>query len=104
MDIFLNNYLEPILLFISGGGLATLFTIKYTRKTAQADAMRAMQDVYQETIQDLRADKEIIKRENQEMREHIEKLEKIVKQNCEDIRQLRGFKCINIDCKQRRKE
>ena len=61
---FLTVYLEPILLFISGGGLATVFSIKYTRKTAQANAMKAVQDVYQETIHDLRLDKEIMKREN----------------------------------------
>ena len=48
----LSSYLEPILLFISGGGFAAIFTIKYTRKSAQANAMKAVQEVYQETIQD----------------------------------------------------
>ncbi len=69
MDTFLMTYLESIILFISGGGLATIFTVKYTRKTAQADAMKAVQEVYQETIQDLRSDKEIMKKENMEMKE-----------------------------------
>jgi precorrin-3B methylase len=71
---FITTYLEPILLFVSGGGLAAVFTVKYTRKTAQADAMKAVQDVYQETIQDLRSDKEIMKKENKEMRDKISSL------------------------------
>lgn len=101
---FLTNYLEPILLFISGGGLATLFTIKYTRKTAQADAMKAVQDVYQETIQDLRSDKEIMKQENMEMKDHISNLEKTVKQNCIDIDELKNYQCVVKDCENRIKE
>lgn len=101
---FLTTYLEPILLFISGGGLATVFTIKYIRKTAQADAMKAVQDVYQETIQDLRLDKEIMKRENMEMREQISNLKRTVEQNCIDIDELKSYKCIVTDCDNRKKE
>lgn len=104
MTEFITTYLEPILLFISGGGLAAVFTVKYTRKTAQADAMKAVQDVYQETIQDLRSDKEIMKKENMEMRDQISILEKTVKQNCIDIRELKSYKCVVVDCKDRRKE
>ena len=101
---FITTYLEPILLFISGGGLAAVFTVKYTRKTAQADAMKAVQDVYQETIQDLRSDKEIMKTENKEMRDQISILEKTVKQNCKDIRELKSYKCVVLDCKNRKIE
>jgi ABC-type transporter MlaC component len=101
---FFTTYLEPILTFIFGGGLSMLLTVRYTRKTAQADAMKAVQDVYQETIKDLRSDKEIIKKENMEMRSQISNLEKTVKQNCSDIRELKSYKCIVMDCKNRKKE
>lgn len=104
MSEFLTTYIEPLILFISGGGLATLFTVKYTRKTAQADAMKAVQAVYQETIKDLRADKNIIKEENVEMRSQVGRLEKIVKQNCADIRELKSYKCIVTDCKNRKRD
>jgi hypothetical protein len=100
----LSSYLEPILLFISGGGFATVFTIKYTRKSAQANAMKAVQEVYQETIQDLRDDKEVIKRENNEMRSQILDLKQTVKQNCIDIDELKSYKCVVMDCRNRRKE
>lgn len=98
------NYLESILLFISGGGLAAVFTVKYTRKTAEANAMKAVQDVYQETIQDLRSDKEIMKQENMEMKDHISNLEKTVKQNCIDIDELKNYQCVVKDCENRIKE
>ena len=104
MDTFFITHLESIILFISGGGLATVFTVKYTRKTAQANAMKAVQEVYQETIQDLRSDKEIMKKENMEMKEQISILEKTVEQNCIDIRELKSYKCIVTNCKNRKKE
>ncbi|UVV61615.1 hypothetical protein NXY01_14320 [Bacteroides fragilis] len=46
----MNEILNYIMVFLFGGGLvgtATAFvTIKYTKKRAEADAMKAMQDVY----------------------------------------------------------
>lgn len=103
MQDFLTTYIEPILLFVSGGGLAAVCTVKYTRKTAQANAMKAVQDVYQETIKDLREDKELIKKENSEMRLLILELEKKVQQNSVDIKNLQDFKCIVSDCINRRR-
>ena len=54
----MNEILNYIMVFLFGGGLvgtATAFvTIKYTKKRAEADAMKAMQDVYQEMITDQR--------------------------------------------------
>ena len=93
-----------ILTFISGGGLASFFTVKYTRKTAEANAMKAVQDVYQETIKDLRSDKDIMKKENMEMRDKINNLQNTVKQNCIDIRELKSHKCVVVDCKNRKRE
>lgn len=104
MQEILTTYLEPVLLFVSGGGLATLCTVKYTKKQAQANAMKAVQDVYQETIKDLREDKELIKKENSDMRLHILELQKKVQQNSIDIKSLQAFKCVVVDCKERRQE
>ena len=95
---FFTTYLEPIILFISGGGLATLFTVKYTRKTAQADAMKAVQDVYQETITDLRKDKELMKEESTEFRKKIELMQKEIEQNTRDITRLSSLKCTVTTC------
>jgi len=84
-------------MFVTGGGLASLISIKYTRKTAQADAMKAVQDVYQETIRDLRADKE-------EMKLEIAELKKEVHKNSEDIKTLQLYKCVVMDCKLRKRD
>lgn len=53
MTEFLSTYLEPILAFVSGGGLFTLVSMKYSKKQAEANAMKAVQEVYQSTIKDL---------------------------------------------------
>lgn len=100
----ITNYIEPILAFITGGGLLSFLTMKFTRKQAEAEAMKAVQDVYQETIKDLREDKELIKKENTDMRLQITELEKKVKQNCIDIKELQSYKCIVENCKERRIE
>lgn len=97
MTDLITTYLEPFLLFVTGGGLASLVSIKYTRKTAQADAMKAVQDVYQETIRDLRSDKE-------EMRLEIAELKKEVYRNSEDIKTLKLYKCVVMDCKLRKRD
>lgn len=97
MSDLITTYLEPFVLFVTGGGLASLISIKYTRKTAQADAMKAVQDVYQETIRDLRSDKE-------EMKQEIAELKKEVHQNTEDIKILKSYKCVVMDCKLRKRD
>lgn len=104
MPELITNYIEPILAFITGGGLLSFLTMKFTRKQAEAEAMKAVQDVYQETIKDLREDKELIKKENTDMRLQITELEKKVKQNCIDIKELQSYKCIVENCKERRIE
>lgn len=96
--------METLLAFITGGGLLSFATLKFTRKQAEANAMKAVQDVYQETIKDLREDKELIKKENSDMRLHILELEKKVQQNSIDIKSLQAFKCVVTDCKERRQE
>lgn len=49
-------------LFVGGGGV-WIFIIKSTRTKARAEAMKEVQDVYQETIIDLREDKRLLKAE-----------------------------------------
>ena len=60
---------QNLLTFLLGGGLLSsitgVITLKYTKKQAEAKDLSSVQDVYQELIADLRADKEAMKkREN----------------------------------------
>ncbi len=104
MQEFFTTYLEPILTFILGGGIVSLVKWRSIKKQAEAEAMKAVQEVYQETIKDLRDDKEMMKKDNSELRATVSELQKTVQQNSIDIQELKGFKCIVMDCKLRKKE
>jgi ABC-type transporter MlaC component len=93
---FLQQNWEAMFTFIAGGGLLTLGTAKYAKKSAEASAMKEWQGVYQETIKDLREDKVILKSEMSE-------LKKIVDQNTHDIEELKSYECIVVDCALRKK-
>ena len=93
----ISNYTEPILAFLTGGGLLSFVTLKFTRKQAEADAMKDVQDVYQETIKDLREDKDRLGDELKTLRDEVADIYK-------QLRELRQYKCIVIDCKMRKTE
>ena len=94
---FFTQNLETLLAFITGGGLLSFATLKFTRKQAEANAMKAVQEVYQETIKDLREDKAEMNKEIQELRERVAGIYK-------ELASLRKYKCIVTDCKQRKTE
>lgn len=104
MTELLTAYLEPLIAFVAGGGLVSLFTLKYTKKQAEASAMSAVQTVYQSTIKDLQSDKELMKQDNRELRGQISDLQKEVQIISKDLEMLKGFKCVVIDCKLRKKD
>ena len=112
-DIITQN----LLTFILGGGLLSfitgVITLKYTKKQAEAKALSSVQDVYQELIADLRADKEAMKKERIESETkwatRIEKLEnnqidqdKKIADNENEIADMKRFKCINLLCNNRK--
>lgn len=97
MTEFLSTYLEPILAFVSGGGLFTLVSMKYSKKQAEANAMKAVQEVYQSTIKDLRDTNDYLKAE-------ISTLRETVSQNTKDISQLQRYKCTVQECSLRKTE
>ena len=70
---FLQHNWELFFGFASGGGLLSFLTAKWTKMTAQANAMKEWQGVYQETITDLRGDKELLKIEISDLRIIVQK-------------------------------
>ena len=106
---------QNLLTFLLGGGLLSsitgVITLKYTKKQAEAKALSSVQDVYQELIADLRADKEAMKKEKIESETkwtyRIEKLEsnqlsqdkKIAENEKADLKR---FKCVNLTCNNRK--
>lgn len=94
---FLSQNLDTLLAFVTGGGLLSFATLKFTRKQAEANAMKAVQEVYQETIKDLREDKAEMNKEIAELRERVAGIYK-------ELAFLRKHKCTVIDCKLRQTE
>lgn len=97
----LTQNLDTLLAFVSGGGLLTLITVRATKKKAEAHAMRAVQEVYQETIKDLREDKAQMKRENEEFRQRMTELQQKVNQLSLEMASIRKHKCTVVNCKLR---
>ena len=109
--------IDSIIQLIAGGGLLSLITaivtMKFTRKQAEASAMKEMQDVYQQLIIDLRADKEAMKQEKGEsekkmltklsdMELKLNEMEKKVNENNRQIVELKAMKCTNLTCQIRK--
>lgn len=95
------NIITPIVTLVLGGGVAWLFTIKYTRRQAEADAMQHFQTVYQGLIKDLQEDRANLRLEIQDMKnqltsdsERIKKLEEGQQKNVNVIKQLARLACV----------
>ncbi|MGL4853178.1 MAG: hypothetical protein ACRC3Z_11140 [Phocaeicola sp.] len=99
--------------WVIGGGIlsfvSVLITIKYTKKAAEADAMKKMQDVYQEMIDDLRKDKAEsrgemagLRQEMNKLSEEVQESKTIANENKRLYIELKPFKCIDLSCIKRK--
>jgi hypothetical protein len=113
----MNEILNYIMVFLFGGGLvgtATAFvTIKYTKKRAEADAMKAMQDVYQEMITDQRSYINSLKQDKEDsearwenkvetLSKRIETMDLKINENNRLITELKTMKCTDLICQNRK--
>lgn len=98
MNDLIQNILPSVVSLVVGGGLTAIITSRSIRQKAKADAMMSVQDVYQETISDLRQDRlsqrEEFERQITELKTRIETLQA-------DIENLKKLKCYNLECPQR---
>ena len=125
IDTFIN-----IASLLGGGGIGGFLTWKYTRRTKEAEAEQAettaakeVQDVYQQLINDVKADREEqkayiselkedrrhLRMERDELRNRIDKTDETVRdlqakvaQNSREVELMRPFVCGVIGCKLRR--
>lgn len=88
------NIIIPLVTLILGGGCTWIFTIKHTRRQAEADAMEHFQSVYQGMITDLKADRKELRDEIADMRTKIADLEKLVDANTRVIKSLTRLACV----------
>lgn len=118
----MQEYIIPILTLLAGGGCGWLLTIKATKKKADAEAMASVQDVYQQTIDDLnkycndlrtdrnnlRADRDEMRRKNQELedkvhaqQDEIEEVKKDMSRLRREVDSMRPFICSRPSCDKR---
>lgn len=101
-----------IIAFISSGvtlvttcPIAVFVTLRSTRDKAKADAMAAVQDVYQETISDLRSDRQQMRLEFNNYKEESSSQIQLLKLDVLNLQckveELEQVKCYNHLCKVR---
>ena len=96
-----SDILTLIITAITSGSLSWLVTIKFTRKQAEADAMKSVQDVYQELIEDLRASNNSLKEKIAEMEESIKSLQSDVQRNNKRLIEIQPWLCFLGGCSRR---
>lgn len=95
------NIITTIGALLTGGGLGWIFTVRFTRQQAEADAMQHFQTVYQAMIKDLQDDRSALRQEIQGLKdqqsldsERIKKLEEGQQKNVNVIKQLARLACV----------
>jgi len=129
MDFVMTEIVIALISALTGGGLTGLFYWRANRRKAngeatqtEADAMKSVQDVYQQALADQQAyisqlrdtrdhlvnDREEMRRENNELRkrlndmdEKMRQLERDVARNARMVKQLTPFLCGRLGCPSR---
>ena len=129
MEITLDSIIGILGLLFGGGALGGIFTWRWQRKKAKAEAQteevnmaKAVQDTYQQMLQDKEADledrKKVInelreerdhyKRDRNELRDRLDKTDETVRniqrevaRNGRMVENMRPFICYDMKCKKR---
>jgi chromosome segregation ATPase len=131
MDISIENLLSVAGLFIGGGGIGGILTWRYSRRrdkaeaeSAEANAAKELQDIYQQLINDVKADRDEqkayiselkedrrhLRAERDELSQRLDKtdetvrtLQREVARNGRMVEAMRPFLCSRLGCKQRQR-
>ena len=97
---------NEIVIWVIGGGcltfISSLLTLKYSKKSAEADAMKKMQDVYQEMITDLRKELQTTRTDMSDLRADMARITTEQRENKRLIDELKPFKCTDLQCLKRK--
>jgi hypothetical protein len=99
----LNEILSYVLTAAGSGSLSWLFTLKFSRKEAEANAMEQVQKIYQSLISDLQADRDTLKTRLSEMDERLASMEQQVQKNERIISYAVPLLCAKTCCTERKK-
>lgn len=90
--------ITTIISSVCTGGLTWLFTLKYTRKQAEADAMKSLQEVYKGIIEDLKTDREENRKEIEQLTARVKGLEQNQQNALSIINEMQPFWCGTEGC------
>ena len=62
-----NEWIGYMVTALASGSLSWITTVKWTRQQAKSDAMKSVQDVYQELVEDLKRDRDLQREENERL-------------------------------------
>ncbi len=100
--------LTALVTLVTGGGLGSLVTLRWSRMSAKNEAQKGMQDIYQELMDDLKRDRDFYKEQSEQLREQIatlnlkvEQLEREVRENRQSLKDLQPNLCGRSGCAQR---
>lgn len=104
-----ETIITAIISALCTGGLTWLFTLRYTRKQAEADAMKSVQEVYQELIEDMKNDRKELKQriddvesQYRELLQKCNEMEKDIRQNARVMDIMKPFLCGVKNCLNRK--
>lgn len=98
MNDILTLIISSTVSLIVGGGLTGILTARSVKTKARADAMQSVQDVYQETINDLRKDRSL---QREEFTAQIQDLKARIEEMRRDVDNLKKLRCYKLDCPER---
>ena len=108
MNELTSIIITGLVTMLTGSGIGSLITMRYTRRQAKNEATRGLQDIYQQMIDDLTKDRNFYKDQTEQLREQIvglnmkvERLEKEVRENRQALKDLQPSLCGRSNCTQR---
>jgi septal ring factor EnvC (AmiA/AmiB activator) len=72
----MNEILTLIISNLCTGSLSWLFTLKYSRRQAEATAMEQVQRIYQTLVNDIKADRDALREDRESLKAQIADMEK----------------------------
>ena len=104
----LTSIIAGLVTLLTGSGIGSLITVRYTRQKEKNEATRGLQDIYQQMIDDLTKDRNFYKDQTEQLREQIAELnrkvgslETEVRENRQALKDLQPSLCGRSNCTQR---
>lgn len=100
MNDIISLVITSLVTLVTSSGLTALITSRSVRQRAKADAMKAVQDVYQETINDLRQDRQL---QREEFERQVSSLKTDIGALQKEVDELKKLKCYDLQCPHRKR-